>query len=216
MQGILQSLESSPCKFLEGLNNKLAKDLETFQLQEEVFWQQSSCDWWFVLGDRFTFQFHARVTVNSGRSCIPSLKIMIMFFYDSKVLKDMARDFFFDLYFDDMPNVLYVLTSLFSSLPQERVNSLCVIPKENDVKQALRAMDPNKVLGPNGFSASFYQNYWINVKDSLLNQVISVFRGSSSIGSVNLTLSSLILKISSMSIFLYFILLDFVMLITKF
>lgn len=40
---------------------------------------------------------------------------------------------------------------------------------EEEVKAALMEMPPTKALGPNGFSALFYQKYWHQVSSSLVS-----------------------------------------------
>ena len=56
----------------------------------------------------------------------------------------------------------------FVALTLEEATSLQVPYREEEVFSALREMNGDKALGPNGFSLSFWQDIWHFVKEKVL------------------------------------------------
>ena len=67
----------------------------------------------------------------------------------------------------------------------------------DDIVQALKAMQPFKAPGPDGFHAYFFQQYWHLVADDVCNVVLQVLRGNPMPSGLNDTFITLILKVSN-------------------
>jgi hypothetical protein len=69
------------------------------------------------------------------------------------------------------------LLNLFDSCisPDDNI-SLCAIPSELEIFEALSSIGSTKAPGPDGFTALFYKKYWSTVKDLVLNSVWDFFK----------------------------------------
>lgn len=116
---------------------------------EEEFWNQRSRLLWLTLGDKNTTFFHAST---KGRRACNRISVVedasgTAVFEDEQIAQVISK------YFSD------VFTSSSSSSPQE-------------IKEAMFANHPDKALGPDGFSASFFQSNW-EVVGPVLQNIVS-------------------------------------------
>lgn len=84
-------------------------------------------------------------------------------------IREVGRSFFFTLFSNDVSvSTLHTLTG-FNKLDDETSLSLSIMPTKEEIHATLFAMNPFKVVGPNGFSAGFYQSQWSKVKAIFLD-----------------------------------------------
>jgi hypothetical protein len=72
--------------------------------------------------------------------------------------------------------------------------SLCAIPSEVEVVQALASLGSTKAPGPDGYTALFFKKYWLSVKFDVLNYVWHFFHQSHLLKEQNHTFIALIPK----------------------
>ena len=79
---------------------------------------------------------------------------------------------FSNLFSSSFPPLDDEMLDLFAPIISEEENfNLCSIPSESEVTLALFSLGSTKALGPDGFTALFYKNYWSLVKDDVLSCV---------------------------------------------
>jgi hypothetical protein len=66
---------------------------------------------------------------------------------------------------------------------------------DQEVRKALFMMHPNKVSGPDGFTAGFYQKHWYLIKDDVTRAVLQFLNGGDMSESINNTVLALIPKV---------------------
>lgn len=106
----------------------------------------------------------------------------------------MAKDFFLQLYSNESEDRSLITTNAFYVLSQEHIEPLCLAPTEEEVRNALWTMSPNKAPRPDGIPAAFYQQFWSTVKSSLITWIQTIFQRHLDIGPMNNMLISLIPK----------------------
>jgi hypothetical protein len=89
------------------------------------------------------------------------------------------------------------MLDMFSHVISDEDNlSLCSIPTELEVFQALASLGSSKAPGPDGFTALFYKKYGYLVKVEVLNCIWNFFKNNSLLRNLNHTFLALIPKSS--------------------
>ena len=106
-------------------------------------------------------------------------------------------DHFQNLLSSSNPFIEEEMLDLFSPVISDEDNlSLCSIPTELEVFQALTSLGSTKAPGPDGFTALFYKKYWYLVKVEVLNCIWNFFNNNSLLRNLNHTFLALIPKSS--------------------
>ncbi|KAK1277085.1 hypothetical protein QJS04_geneDACA023947 [Acorus gramineus] len=79
-------------------------------------------------------------------------------------------------------------------LSEEERSSLCVPVSEGEIKYALFAQKPLSSPGPDGFSACFFQLFWLTIKEEFITAVRSFFDSGHLLKAINHSFISLIPK----------------------
>jgi len=126
--------------------------------EEDMKWKQRAKETWLKHGDHNTKYFHACVNVRSKRNLISQIT-------DGNgtvcsTLRDIEQAFI--LYFQDLfiatlahdvgPCVQAISTKATGQMNQQLLTEFTM----EEVSQALTQIAPNKLPGPDGFSADFY------------------------------------------------------------
>ena len=70
--------------------------------------------------------------------------------------------------------------SMFLDLPQVSSQENMLLTSEfseEEIKEAIFSMKPNKALGPDGFPAEFYQQFWETIKGDLVQMFRDLDKG---------------------------------------
>lgn len=161
----------------DALLTKLNSDLKEAYKAEEAYWKQRSRNLWLSLGDSNSGYFHA---LTRGRNAINNFSVIVNaegnpVFTDKEITETIVK------YFSD----------LFTSVPGDRLQivSKALVPKVTDadnqlltstptateIHLALLAIHPDKVAGPDGFSASFFQANWSTVGPEIVAEIQTFF-----------------------------------------
>lgn len=115
-----------------------------------------------------------------------------------EALKDLACSFFQRLYSLDMPTVpSYTVKGKFPPIKAFDMIYFQSSVSPDEVRAALFDIKPWKAPRPEGFQAGFFQSQWSWIGNCLFNEVSRVMAGGPLGGTLNNTLISLILKVSS-------------------
>ncbi|KAL0310146.1 UNVERIFIED_CONTAM: hypothetical protein Sangu_2458000 [Sesamum angustifolium] len=67
--------------------------------------------------------------------------------------------------------------NLEDGLTDEDRRFLCVMPTLEEVREALFSIEPDSVVGPDGFGAIFYHICWDVISEDVFSTVTEFFRG---------------------------------------
>lgn len=187
------TIRSGPTRKEASLMSRLS---ELLSREEIMFKQRSRLDW-LKDGDRNTAFFHAKSRERAQINRINALKRE-----DGSVVTNQedlemeAKQFYLKLFtMQDELDPGPVLDCVPNKVT-EQMNELLMRPfQEEEVRQALFMMHPNKAPGPDGLTAGFYQHHWELVGPAVTKAVLDFLRGGSMPEKVNTTTLVLIPKV---------------------
>ncbi|MCH80961.1 hypothetical protein A2U01_0001739, partial [Trifolium medium] len=184
---------------LKRLEYKLQAELNTILKKEELMWFQRSRAKWLIDGDRNTRYYHLKTVSRRRRNNILMLKNE----HGERVeeienLKEMVNQFYQKLFSNTHAWREWFQTEItFPALDSDMMMKLAAPFTNDEVRNALFAMQPWKAPGPDGFPAGFYQKAWATVGSSVCNFVCGVWNNPSAVSSVNQTDICLIPKVDN-------------------
>lgn len=194
--GIDRAIDAGGHPNLIRIRRELWKDYDDILRQEELLWYQKSRCRWLNWGDRNTKFFHATTIARRKRNRIEMLKDANGdWISDDERLKDMAVEFYEDLYRDDHMANHVELNNLFPSLDETSIRDIHLDLQDWEIKSALFSMGPLKAPGVDGLHALFFQSQWDTVGNDVCNLVRRAFLDPTSIKDINQTLLVLIPKV---------------------
>jgi exonuclease III len=139
--------------------------------EEEKYWQQKSRSLWLEAGDKNTGFFHKQAEARKQFKNVTEIQVQNQTITDFEGIKAAAAEAFETLYTETQRTAIdpkdYPL-SLVPTLIHEDVNiKLTRVVDQQEIKEALDQMNPDKAPGPDGFTARFYQNSWDIIKSDL-------------------------------------------------
>eukprot|EP00253_Pinus_taeda_P035967 PITA_35967 len=143
-------------------------------LAEEEYWRLKSRNLWLKAGDRNSSFFHKQSQVRKFSNFISEIKKEIYILKDIATIKKVASDQFKNVYSEGMEVghssklldvVSHLITARMNQWLEAKVN-------KNEVKDSLFGMDPEKALGPDGFTANFLQSCWQIVENEFLKMIL--------------------------------------------
>jgi hypothetical protein len=148
--------------------------------------------------DLNTKYFHTSTLIRRRANAINFLKSNAGDWFSSRAdIGGIFSDHFQNLFSSSNPFIEEEMLDLFSPVISDDDNlSLCSIPTEQEVYQALASLGSSKALGPDGFTALFFKKYWYLVKVEVLNCIWNFFKNNSLLRNLNHTFLALIPKSS--------------------
>ncbi|XP_056848447.1 uncharacterized protein LOC130498828 [Raphanus sativus] len=149
---------------------EISKKLQDAYKDEEEYWQQKSRNTWNTAGDRSTKFYHALTKQRRARNRIVGL-------YDEggnwiteeQGIEKVAVNYFEDLFTTTSPSEFEVfLGEITPSITHQTNQMLIKLATEEEVRQALFMMHPEKAPGPDGMTALFFQHSWHIIKKDLV------------------------------------------------
>jgi hypothetical protein len=202
------NLESAQAEFIasRGSAECQVKERECLHLltsllsAEENFLKQKSRVKWLNLGDGNTAFFHNSVKARNSSNLIKMVKDEHGHSYhEFSEIKRLAISFY--------KNLLGHSSHVFTLEKVERVANLikkkfsvgCVAKMEApvtrvEIKDVVFSMNPSMALGPDGFSAGFYQKAWAVVGDDLCEAIMEFFSFGKLLKETNAIILTLIPK----------------------
>ncbi|XP_022564339.1 uncharacterized protein LOC111208947 [Brassica napus] len=175
IQGLQKALEE-----VQSDNNRtqeeileVSRKLQEAYKDEEEYWHQKSRNTWYSCGDLNTKFYHALTKQRRVRNRIVGLHDETgNWITEENGVEKVAVDYFEDLFTTTSP-------SDFNSFPEEIIpsitpqmnNGLLRPATEEEVRQALFLMHPEKAPGPDGMTALFFQHAWHIIKTDLVAMV---------------------------------------------
>ncbi|KAJ4917807.1 Endonuclease/exonuclease/phosphatase protein [Raphanus sativus] len=174
LQKALEEVQSDDSRSQEEIF-EVSKKLQDAYKDEEEYWHQKSRNMWYSSGDLNTNFYHALTRQRRIRNRIVGLYDETgTWITDADGVEKVAVDYFGNLFTTTDPsnfdNFLDEVTPAISSQMNQR---LLRVATEEEVKQALFMMHPEKAPGPDGMTALFFQISWHIIKDDLVELVNS-------------------------------------------
>lgn len=131
---------------------------------EEILWKQKArCDW-LNFNNRNTKFFHTHALQRRKNNCIIAIcNSSRNWIFDPKAIEVEAKNFFQNLYGEDLGLTRDLLAHNFPSLDSSNLDFLGRVVTNEEIKFALFDMAPLKTLGSNGFHAFLFQKLWDTV-----------------------------------------------------
>jgi hypothetical protein len=165
---------------------------------EENYWRQKSRSLWLQEGDRNTTYFHKKAEARKHYKEVMEVQVQDKIIADPNGIKQATYDTFEKLYTApkdvELDQQAYPLT-LIPKLINADINSkLTSEITQQEIKEALDQMNPDKAPGPDGFTAKFYQHCWEIIKKDLSKMIQKSQKVSKMGGSTNSSFLALIPK----------------------
>jgi exonuclease III len=166
--------------------------------EEECYWRQKSRSLWLKEGDKNTSYFHKQAEARKHYKAVTEIQVQNNIISDPEGIKQAAFETFEALYSEPQRTVidphLYPL-SIIPNLIKEDINiRLIKEVTQQEIKEALDQMNPDKAPGPDGFTARFYQQCWEIIKSDLTKMIRKSQTSSKLGGSTNSAFLALIPK----------------------
>ncbi|XP_056864290.1 uncharacterized protein LOC130511362 [Raphanus sativus] len=177
----------------------LTEALSKAYREEELFWRQRSRILWLQGGDRNSAFFHAVTKVRTARNQITTIENAEgVPTYEEEDVGKVFEKFYQQLYSSngesDFSTVEETITC---GVTEEMNDSICKIPDQEEVRQALFSINGGKAPGADGFSASFYQSFWSLLGPDIYREIRSFFTTGTMTPRINETHVCLIPKIEA-------------------
>ncbi|XP_057868066.2 uncharacterized protein LOC131075250 [Cryptomeria japonica] len=137
--------------------------------KEEIYWKQRSIIQWLKEGDKNLAFFHRSAYIHRRRNFIKILRDdSDQEIIGDSLIRQSATDFFIGLYTESGRNDVSLEDSLLSKLLnaiEEEDNCQLLAPiSSEEVHVAIFCMGAYKILSPDRFPLTFFQDYWEIVK----------------------------------------------------
>jgi hypothetical protein len=193
LEAIQCSLHASSCHNEE---LEIRKSLDELYLHEETLWRNKSRETWLTCKDLNTRFFHTSTLIKRRRSSIDFLKSSTgAWITDRNTIGNCFSSHFSSLFTTSTPPCPDEFLSLFeNSISLAENDTLCSIPSEQEIFDALSSIGSTKAPGPDGFTALFYKKYLSIIKDVVLGSVWDFFLKNHLLKEQNHTFIALIPK----------------------
>ncbi|XP_060959275.1 uncharacterized protein LOC133030519 [Cannabis sativa] len=156
------------------------KQLFEVYAQREVFWSQRSKQLWLRDGDQNSRYFHAAATTRRRNNSITKLQNATGVWCNWDIgLSVVIKEYFDELYCASPVNFATVIDNIGPSVSiQQNIDLLSAVTEE-EVKNALFQMQPEKSPGPDGMTPRFFQKCLHIVKEDIVSLVRQFFADGS-------------------------------------
>jgi hypothetical protein len=155
--------------------NSLQRQWHQACRMEENYWRQKSRSLWLKEGDRNTTYFHKQAEARKQYKAVTEVQVQNKTIADPDGIKQAAYEAFEKLYIDPKDVALDQQGYPFTVIPKlinEDINSkLTREVSQQEIKEALDQMSPDKALGSGGFTSRLYQQCWEIIKNDLTKMI---------------------------------------------
>ena len=198
LKSIQVSLAASPNTRLINLEKMLRSEFAKVAKLEEEFWAMKSRILWLVEGDRNTSFYHTAALVHRRRNRIVCMQDRMGNWIDgNREISEFIREGFLDLFTSGL--TVSTLAEWKPPCWYTRINEVDAVNIDRlvtdaKIKASLWALKPFKVPGPDGLHASFFQQFWLLVGESVKKEIKLIFMSRVVLEYLNKTLITLIPK----------------------
>lgn len=179
----------------------LQSELSEWLLRSKSLWRQKSRELWLKLRDRNTKFFHLSTIIRRKQNNIDAIQddngTWLM---NTNSIRSLFLDRYKNLFSqgdDSFPPHLEHL--VLPCITEDDNTELSKIPTPEEIKSTLFSMHDLKALGPDGYPAIFYKQFWPTIGVDVIKAVTSFFQFGSMPKEVNSSLIVLIPKVTNPS-----------------
>ena len=158
---------------------QMRRDLHQAYVDEEIFWKTKSRSQWLNGGDRNTQYFHSTTQMRRVRN-----RILFINDEDGDICRGhqniaKAATNYFETLYTSSPTSSTRMANVFQGFQgkiTDDINTELTRPvTEQEIKDSVFAVAPSKAPGPDGFTAEFYQQFWPDIKQTIIDEVTRFF-----------------------------------------
>lgn len=144
--------------------------------QKEIFWRQRSKQLWLQSGDKNTKFFHASCNTRRRTNQICKLKSEAGDWKDwQNGLDELITSYYDTLFTSSQTEVEEIIRCVPQTITNEQNSQLLMAVTEEEVKNALFQMHPDKAPGPDGMTPAFFQKHWNIVGRNIVELTVQFF-----------------------------------------
>ena len=178
---------------------KLKSEIVDLLRLDEKMWQQRIKEHWMVLRDRNPKYFHTRASQRFCRNRIVELRNTdgALVSGDANVLV-MVLAYYKNLFSSSRQNEIdEVVQSIKFVITEDMNRSLASAFSWVEIETALNQMAPLKAPRPDRMPPIFFQNFWSDIGDDVVQAILSCLNSSNIISGLNHTFISIIPKVKN-------------------
>jgi hypothetical protein len=150
---------------------KLQKNWHQACREEEKYWHQKSRCLWLEVGDKNTKFFHKQAEARKQFQKVTEIHTQGQTITDFEGIKRAVVQTFETLYTETQDVAIdpssYPLNLIPKCIQEDVNNKLITEVDQQEIKEALDQLHPDKAPGPDGFTARFFHNSWDVIKSDL-------------------------------------------------
>ena len=175
----------------------LTDEVHKLMEKEECMWHQHLRTDWLKFGDQNTKYFHCRAIERNKRNFITSLENEQGIWVEGEdQIGNLVTRYYSSLFTMANPtNFAPVLNGVKQRVSTEMNDELLKSFMEDKVKHALKQMDANTTLRPDGLPPLFYKQFWGKIGKEVSEAVLAILNSSTILTNLNHTFITLIPKI---------------------
>jgi len=172
LQKALEEVQSDNSRSQEDIV-EVSRKLQEAYKDEEEYWHQKSRNMWYSSEDLNTKFYHALTKQRRARNRIVGLHDSVgNWITENNMMEKVVVDYFQDLFSTTSPSDFEsFLAEVTMGITPQMNQQLLRLATENEVKEALFMMHPEKAPGPDGMTALFFQHSWHIIKKDLVEMV---------------------------------------------
>ena len=160
LQKTLEEVQSDNSRSQEDIV-EVSRKLQEAYKDEEEYWHQKSRNMWYSSGDLNTKFYHALTKQRRARNRIVGLHDSVgNWITEDNMVEKVAVDYFQDLFSTTSPSDFEsFLAEVTMEITPQMNQQLLRLATENEVKEALFMMHPEKAPGAHGMTALFFSTF---------------------------------------------------------
>lgn len=176
----------------------LENNLEDISRKENLQWKQKAGRNWILQGDANTQFFHQFVSGRRRKRCIAMLESESGEIRGQRDISNHIVEYYKQLFGQSDPCSMTLGDNFWPEnlklCEEDKLNLVLPFTLE-EIKTSIMDMRDNSAPGPNGFSVSFFQNFWDMVKGDLNNMFRDFWHGQLDIKRINYGVITLVPKL---------------------
>ena len=172
LQQALEEVQTDNTRSQEDIM-EVSRKLQDAYKDEEDYWHQKSRNMWYSSGDLNTKFYHALTKQRRVRNRIVGLHdVDGNWITEDNGVEKVAINYFEDLFSTTSPSEFdSFLAEVTPGITPQMNQRLLRLATEEEVREALFMMHPEKAPGPDGMTALFFQHSWHIIKNDLVEMV---------------------------------------------
>ncbi|XP_013583433.1 PREDICTED: uncharacterized protein LOC106292388 [Brassica oleracea var. oleracea] len=138
--------------------------------EDEIYWRQKRRALWLKEGDRNTKYFHAKTKQRRARNRITKLKNSMGAWVETEEeIEQVAVEYFENIFATSNPSDFETSIRFITERVTNEINvMLTAPPSDAEIKDAVFAINPDKVPGPDGMTSLFNQRFWNHIGKDIM------------------------------------------------